>query len=60
MACAWRATTPRGAGLVARSLPWRRALGAAQLIAVCGHRARRSLAPRRDPCRRGQDGGRVA
>ena len=30
------------------------------LLLVCGHRARRSLAPRRDPCRRGLGGGVVA
>ena len=108
MACACRATTRLGVGLVARSWLWRRARGAARLIAgmtdsvmtrcggslgrlstsswslapltpcqgsglslrarpwlillllVCGHRARRSLAPRRDPCRRGLGGGVVA
>ena len=109
MAYVSRATTPLGVGLVAKSLPWRRVLGAARLIAgttglvmprfeglrwrsstsslsrvpripfqgnglslrsrpwlllllllVCGHWARRSLAPRRDPCRRGPNGGVVA
>jgi len=46
----------QGSGLSRRACPWSLLL----LLLVCGHRARRSLAPRRDPCRRGPDGGRVA
>eukprot|EP00964_Phaeocystis_antarctica_P134297 scaffold98555_cov35-Phaeocystis_antarctica.AAC.1 len=45
----------QGSGLSRRACPW-----SLLLLLVCGHRARRSLAPRRGPCRRGPDGGRVA
>ena len=44
----------QGSGLSRRARPW------LLLLLVCGHRARRSLAPRRDPCRRGLGGGVVA
>ena len=45
----------QGSGLSLRARPW-----LILLLLVCGHRARRSLAPRRDPCRRGLGGGVVA
>ena len=45
----------QGGGLSLRARPW-----LILLRLVCGHRARRSLAPRRDPCRRGLGGGVVA
>ena len=45
----------QGSGLSLRARPW-----LILLLLGCGHRARRSLAPRRDPCRRGLGGGVVA
>ena len=61
----WRSSTsswsrmPRipfqGSGPSRRARPWM-----LLLLLVCGHGARRSRASRRDPCRRGPNGGRVA